>query len=105
MSHDGFHEKIESLLFSRRIKRVKSSPGELSGSSKQFRLSGIGGRRAQGSLDNTILIDNGFPPSGTAPLARLAARTQSGFHNRRYPIFFVRQSRLMRLKKGAAAKH
>jgi hypothetical protein len=31
------------------------------------------------------------------------ARTQLGFHNRRYPIFFVRQSTLMRLKKGAAA--
>src|SRR6185312_1660818 len=26
-------------------------------------------------------------------------RTRLGFHNRRYPIFFVRQSTLMRLKK------
>src|SRR3984957_5765182 len=68
-----------------------------------FKLQGLTGSRS--SLATAIMGGaHGICPS--LPVVRLfngiidkRRRTRLGFHNRRYPVFFVRQSTLMRLKR------
>src|ERR1700722_9577471 len=74
-----------------------------------FKLQGLTGSRS--SLATAIMrCAHGIYPS--LPVVRLfngiidkRRRTRLGFHNRRYPIFFVRQSTLMRPKRERLNMH